>query len=200
MIWLLFLQDRLPLEVSTPARSVQGVVHLADEASIAHLVTAFAKDDISLEVKQNKLFVKLLREVEGSIDCIGASGQLYRIAVAPSAGSAPTLTLRRPRAAQDAEVPPPLQLIQAMRLGRPPEGAVVTRSSAVVAQDASIVVQLQWVYRLDDLIGFDCLLRNRSPRPIALDPSRFKDAIVVGVRDMKLAPGESTRIWLVIHE
>ena len=42
MIWLLFLQDRLPLEVSSQERSVQGVVHLADEASIAHLVTAFA--------------------------------------------------------------------------------------------------------------------------------------------------------------
>jgi hypothetical protein len=209
MIWIMMLclQDepvRMPLQVSTPAKSIQGVVELSDESSIAHLVTGFNKDDISLEVKQNRIFIKLLSEVEGSIDCVGASGRLYRIYVVPSARSVTNLALRgKPaRAREKPEVPLPLQLMRAMRLGETFEGAMISRASAVVVDDPSFVVQLQWVYKLDEFTGFVCTLRNRTQAPLRIDPSRFRgeNVLVIGVRDMKLGPGEVTRVYFVVDE
>ncbi len=201
---LLILQDdvsRMPLQVSTATRSIQGVVHLADESSVAHLVTAFNKDDLSIEVKQNKVFIKLLKDVEGSIDCIGSSGQLYRVYVLPSEKSVTQLTLKARRAASEPpELPAPLLLMRAMRLGQPLEGAVVKRSNAIVAEDLTTLVQLQWVYSMDEWVGFVCTIRNRTDRALRLDPSKFRaeGVQVVGVRDLKLGPGEVTRLYIVV--
>lgn len=208
-IWLVMLLQseeprRMPLQVSTAERSIQGVIHLVDESSIAHLITAFNKDDISIEARQNKLFIKLLKEVEGSIDCIGGSGRLYRVTVVPSARSVTLLSIKAPadRSSAAAEVPLPLQLMKAMRLGRPIEGATVARSSAILVDDPVLIVQLQWVYKLDGLTGLVCTVRNRTMETLRLDPSRFhaEGVLVVGFRDLKLGAGEVTRLLMVVRE
>jgi hypothetical protein len=201
---LLLIQDlhRLPLEVSDERRSIQSAVHLADETSVAHLVTAFNKEDISVEVKQNKVFIKLLKPVEGSIDCIGASGQLYRIHVIPAKQSVPLLTLRAPaKAAPPPELPAPLTLMRCMRLGQVQDGMDLKRSTAVLIEDPSFVIQLQWVYRWDDLTGFVCTVRNRTARVMRLDPSRFHapGILLVGARDLKLDAGQVTRLYVVVE-
>jgi hypothetical protein len=195
LLLLFCLQDRL--QVSSNA---QGVIELADEPSVAHLVTALGKDDAAIEVKQNRVFVRLLKDVEGSIDCIGASGHLYRVRVVPSQ-SAGTLSLRLPKSVRSG-LPLPLELMRAMRLGRPMDGAIVTKSSAVVAEEPEFVVQLQWVYRIDDLVGFACTLRNRSGRTLDLDLSRIRGegVLAIGARDLTLRAGEVTRLWVVVRD
>lgn len=207
MFWLLLVAQepyRLPLQVSNDQRSIQSVVHLVDETSIAHLVTAFNKDDISIEIKQNKLFIKLLKDVEGSIDCIGASGHLYRVYVAPSKQTVPLLTLRAPaRPAPPPELPMPLVLMRAMRRGQSEEGMDVKRSTAVLIEDSSFIIQLQWVYRFDEWTGFVCTVRNRTERDLRLDLSRFHapGILLVGARDLRLGAGQVTRLYMVIdHE
>jgi hypothetical protein len=196
---------RLPIQVSTPEKSVQSVIHLQDETGIAHLVTAFGKEDVSVEVKHNKVFVKLLKAVEGSLDLIGTSGRLYRVQLTLSERTLPQLALRAPavRAPVVAgEVPLPLRLIRAMRLGEELEGASISRSTAVLVDEGGIVIQLQWVYRLDDLAGYVCTVRNRTRNDVRLDPSQFRSPglAVVGVRDLKLGPGEVTRLYWIAEE
>lgn len=207
IVWVLALvaQDpcRLPVQVSNESRSIQAAVHLADEASVAHLITAFNKDDVSIEVKQNKVFVKLLKEVEGSIDCIGTSGHLYRVVVVPSKQTLPLLTLRAPAPkAPSPELPLPLVLMRAMRLGRVLDGMEIRRSTAVLIEDPSFFIQLHWVFTFDALKGFVCTFRNRTERPMRLDPSRFSGAgiLLVGVRDLELGAGQVTRLYLVVRD
>jgi hypothetical protein len=208
MIWLaaVLLQaepQRMPLQVSTDQKSVQGVIHLSDESSVAHLITAFGKDDVSIEVKDNKVFVKLLRAVEGSVDCIGASGTLYRVTLVPSPTTVPLLTLRSPPARKrpEPELPRPLQLMRSMRLGQAPEGTDVRRSTAVLVDDPTFIVQLLWVYRFDELTGYVCTLRNRSSETIRIDPSRIRapGLRVVGVKDLRLEAGQVTRLYAVVE-
>jgi hypothetical protein len=192
---------RLPVPVSAPDRSVQGVVHLVDEESIAHLVTALGKDDVSLEAQRNKLFVKLLRAVEGSVDLIGGSGRLYRVLVVPGQRTAPELSIRSPRAPAAGQLPAPLRLLRAMRVGAALDGAVVTKSDAVIHDDGTIVVQIQRVYRIEELTGYVCTVRNRGGRPVDLDPTRFRaeGVLAVGVKDYRLGAGEVTRLYVVLR-
>jgi hypothetical protein len=195
---------RLPLQVSDAARSIQAVVELADERAIAHVIMALGKDDVSLEVKDNRLFVKLLKEAEGSIDCIGSSGRLYRIQVIPSPQSVLRLKLRAPaeQGPNRAELPAPLQLVRAMRTGELPEGAVASRCDERMFGDAGIAIRGVWSVRFEGLWGFVCEVRNVSGRRQALDPSRFQGAglLVVGLRDLSLEPDRSTRLYLVFGE
>lgn len=204
-IFFLLFQDAvdLPMEVSTPERSFQSVIELPDEASIAHLVTGFAAEDVSLEIKEHRLFAKLLRAVEGSLDIIGGSGRLYRIRIRPAAKGLSHLRLPgtpgAKRSEERSELPAPLQLIRSLRVGTAPEGAITARADAPVFEGSGMTIRLEWIVRWQGLVGLVCEVRNVGRRPLTLDPSRVRGEglRVVGLQRWKLPAGETTRLFLV---
>jgi hypothetical protein len=202
--------DIVTIEValSTAKQSLTTVVEFAAEKSVSSIVQAFSKEDVSLEAKQNRLFVKLLSVVTGYVDVVGSSGALYRLMLVKAKDGHDAL-VRISQAKEEKTVvakslPQSLELIRAMRLLRIPEGGAVARASGSdsLFKLAGFDVSPLFVFELDGLKGYICRLVNRSvTESFDLDLSRFEaeSLVLVGAKDLRVAPGKETLLYFVFE-
>lgn len=190
------VEIRVP--VSSDARHPATVVSFPEE-SLEALVAGWNEGDLSVERRRENLFLKLLRRAEGDLHVLGASGTLYRLALRPADGPYDgRVTLTRPRAKPDL-APPPLELIRAMRLGRKPEDVVVLRADGLLYAGPDVAARAVYLYDGAALRGYVVRLENVSGSTVRVDPSRFagKGLVLAGAREMLLAPGAKTLLYLV---
>lgn len=190
------VEIRVP--VSTDAQHRASVVSFPEE-SLEALIAGWNEGDLSIERRRENLFIKLLRKAEGDVHVLGASGALYRLRVVPAeAGYDGHVRILPPRPSK-REVPEAVELIRAMRLGRrPPQGSVL-RSDQSLYESPEWKARTRYVYESASYRGFVVRVDNVSAVSQRLDPSRFvaRDLVLVGAREMLLAPGEKTLLYLV---
>jgi len=191
-----------PIEVRVPVsaenRHLATVVTFPEE-SLEALVAGWNENDLSIERRRENLFIKLLRNARGDLHVTGSSGSLYRLTLVPAEGAYDGhIRILAPRE-QKKSIPEPVELIRLMRLGRrPPEGTVL-RSDQPVHSSPEFSARLAFVYESNSYRGFVVRIENVSADPQRLDPSRFlsRDLVLVGAREMTLAPGQDTFLYLV---
>lgn len=190
----------LDIPLSSETRSYQCVVSLRDETSVGNVVLAFDKEALSIEIRQNRIFVKLLKEVEGFIDCIGSSGTLYRLFVRPAKGNYISfLELKLRPKPKGRTLPEPLQLIRAMRLSEVHEGITVKRMAHKVFENRELRIRALALFETEGYKGYVCEVENLSNAPLVLDPSKFqaRGLEVIGARELTIERGGKTRLYLV---
>lgn len=194
------LSDR-PVELRVPVAADDrhpATVVTFPEDGLDALVAGWAEGDLSIERRRENLFLKLLRKVEGDLHVLGGSGTLYRLSIRPAEGAYDgRVRLVLPSA--KARAPEPIELIRAMRLGRKPADGTVLRASGKVYDGPDLRASTVYVYDGRDFRGYVLRAENASGRPLRLDPSRFvgRDLVLAGAREMVLAPGASTLLYLV---
>src|SRR6185295_7947310 len=157
------------------------------------------ESDLSIERRRENLFIKLLRTVQGDVHVLGASGTLYRLTLVPADGAYDGhIRILAPRE-QKRAVPESVELVRAMRLGRRPAEGSVLRSEQVLYTSPQFSARLAYVYESTAYRGYVVRVENISVDPQRLDPSRFlsKELVLAGAREMLLAPGEKTLLYLV---
>jgi len=196
-----FLSDR-PVEIRVPvssdARHPAAVVSFPEE-SLEALVAGWNEGDLSIERRRENLFLKLLRRAEGDLHVLGASGALYRLAIRPADGAYDgRVRILPPRPAARTE-PAPLELIRAMRLGRKPDDVSVLRADGLLYAGPDVAARAAYLYDGATLRGYVIRVENVSAFTVRLDPSRFsgKRLVLAGAREMLLAPGAKTSLYLV---
>jgi hypothetical protein len=167
--------------VAAPDRHATCVVTFPEE-SIETMVAAWNELDLSIEQKKNLLFLKLLRPASGDLHVIGASGTLYRLAISPGTDS--SVRISRP-AAKSSPVPPVLDFVRSLRLGRLPPDARARRGGDAV------------LYRLGD-IEIRCKYVVEAP-DYRLDPSRLRGPglVLAGAREYLVPARGATLLYLV---
>jgi hypothetical protein len=194
------LQVELP--VSTPERSHQAAVIFEDEPAISKIVLGMDREAISVDVVENRLFLKLLRPAAGHLDCVGASGRLYRIRV--SVGERAPVDALRVRGARpvDRAAPRPVALVRMMRTGRVEEGAARARIEGAVYECREFKARGCAVYRWEGLRGYVLEIENRGAEALAIDLSRFRGEglLLAGCRELSVPPGGRTLLYLVFEE
>lgn len=182
------------------------VVVLFPEESIETVVAAWDENDLSLERKREKLFLKLLRPAEGYLDVLGGSGSHYRLYIKPAQEdhADSVLVVKRAFGKEGLRrgTPASLELMRSMRLGRAPEGGgvkKVEKVQPVMLKGQAFEFQLRYVYDTAFYRGIVMVVRNNSERVWRLDPSRYtaEGLVLVGAKEMVLAPGKSTSLYLV---
>lgn len=78
------------------------------------------------------------------------------------------------------------------------EGTVL-RSDLPITTPADWSARILYVYETTAYRGYVARVENVSAAPLRLDPSRFvaRDLVLTGAREMLLAPGEKTLLYLV---
>jgi len=190
------IEIRVPVSGDTQHRA--AVVSFPEE-SLEALVAGWNEGDLSIERRRENLFIKLLRKSQGDVHVLGGSGALYRLRIVPAEGAYDGHVRILPPKESRREVPESIDLIRAMRLGRLPVQGTVLRSDQVVYASPEWTVRVVYVYESTSYRGFVARVENVSPSPQRLDPSRFsaKDLVLLGSRDMLLAPGAKTLLYLV---
>lgn len=167
------------------------------EESIEALVAAWNEADLSIEQKKNNLFLKLLRPASGDLHVLGASGLLYRLAISPGSDAA-VRVVRPPTKA--AEVPPALEFVRALRLGRlPPDARARRGGDAVLYRMGATETRCRVVVESRGYLGYVLEVRNVGDTPHRLDPSKLRgrDLVVIGAREHVVPPKGATLLYLV---
>ena len=193
------VEVRVP--VSSDARHPAAVVSFPEE-SLEALVAGWNEGDLSIERRRENLFLKLLRRAEGDLHVLGASGTLYRLSVKPADGAYDgrvRIVAARPKAERE---PAPLELIRAMRLGRKPPETSVLRAEGPLYAGPDVAARAAYLYDASEYRGFVIRVENVSTSSVRLDPSRFSGKLLVlaGAREMLLAPGAKTLLYLVFRK
>jgi hypothetical protein len=190
------VEVRVP--VAADGRHPATVVTFPEE-TLEALVAGWAEGDLTVERRRENLFLKLLRRVEGDLHVLGGSGRLYRLSIRPADGAYDGRVRLLAAAAKAPSVPAPIELIRAMRLGRRPAEGAVLRAQGEVYAGPDLVARLAYAYDAAELRGYVIRVENRSETELRLDPSRFAGAslLLVGAREMVLAPGASTLLYAV---
>jgi hypothetical protein len=207
MIWILWsllqtepLQVSLP--VSTPESSHQAAVIFEDESAISKIILGIDRDAVSVDVVENRLFVKLLKPARGHLDCVVASGKLYRIRIITvTENPTEVLRIRAPKKPEEDPIPAPLKLARMMRTGSTPDEVRRFRLDGLVYESKEVTVRCIMLHRWNGFAGFTCRLVNRSDRPLNVDLSRFrgKGLLLAACRDLTIGPGKETRLYLVFE-
>lgn len=196
-----YATDR-PIEVRVPiSKEAQhrATVVTFPEESLEALVAAWNENDLTIERRREKLFLKLLKKAQGDVHVLGGSGALYRLTVVPSDGVYDGhVRILAPRESK-REVPESVELVRAMRLGRRPASGTVLKAEQPLYQTPELSSTMAWVYESDAYRGFVVRVENRSGAAQRLDPSRFsaKTLVLAGAREMLLEPGAATLLYLV---
>lgn len=189
------VEIRVP--VSTDARHVSTVVSFPED-SLEALVAGWNEEDLSLERRRDRLFVKLLRKAEGDLHVVGASGTLYRLYIRPADEDYDAhVRIVRPTAERSRLTS--IDLIRAMRISQVPEGVTARSGSGVVYRSPEMVLSARYVYDADFHRGYVLALDNGTASPLLLDLSRFSgDGLdLVGARDLRVEPQGSTLLYFV---
>lgn len=210
---LAFLQEARTREVAFTDRPIEILVSVAGDArhvstvvsfpeeSLEALVAGWNEEDLSLERRRDRLFVKLLRRAEGDLHVLGASGTLYRLYVRP-AERVFDGHVRVTRPAKEASRPGAVDLLRAMRTARPPEGTAVRRCSGVVHRGARATLTARYVYDTDFHRGYVLELENTAAEAMRVDLSRFsgEGLELVGARSLVVEAGGRTQVYLVFQK
>ncbi|HKS16606.1 MAG TPA: hypothetical protein VJU16_04785 [Planctomycetota bacterium] len=182
--------------VASADRHATCVVSFPEE-SIEAMVAAWNEADLSIELKKNLLFLKLLRPATGDLHVLGASGTLYRLAIAPGTDSSIRISRPQPRT---AETPPALEFVRALRLGRlPPDARARRGGDAVLFRIGSTEMRCKIVVETTAYVGCILEVRNVGDAAARIDPSKLRGPglILVGARDHAVPPKGSTLLYLV---
>jgi hypothetical protein len=193
---------------SSPGKSATCAIELEGESDVKSIVQAFNREEISIESRANRIFVKLLKDASGHLDVIGSSGTLYRFFLTAVDGGAGTEFVSvRPEAPKieektQKELPQSLMLVRAMRVLKVPEGVTVrgaAQQDALVYRARGVEMSLLYSYESTRLTGYVCRLSNTSEESLHLDLSRFQaeKLILIGAKDLVVAPGAATLVYLV---
>jgi len=191
-----------PLEIRVPVSSDaqhRATVLTFPEESLEALVAGWNEGELSLERRRENLFLKLLKKAQGDVHVLGASGALYRLTVVPAGDTYDGhVRILAPRESK-REASEAVDLIRAMRLGRRPLQGGVLRGDQQLYTSAEWTARAAYVYESQAYRGFVVRVENVSAKPVRLDPSRFvsRDLVLIGAREMMLAPGEKTLLYLV---
>lgn len=188
----------LRVPVSTESEHRATVVTFPEE-SLEALVSGWNEGDLSIERRRENLFIKLLRKSQGDLQVLGASGALYRFAVVAADGAYDGHVRILPPREPKRSTPEPVELIRAMRLGRRPAEGTVLRAEQPLLMTAELSAKVIYVYESAAYRGFVVRIENPTGLAQRLDPSRFqsKDLVLAGAREMLVAPGEKTLLYLV---
>ena len=132
---LVVLQEARTRDVPLAERPVEIVVPVAGDAkhvgtvvsfpedSVEAIVAGWNEEDLSLERRGDRIFLKLLRRAEGDLHVVGSSGTLYRLYVRPADGAYDGhVRILRPEKKATAGSTA-IDLVRAMRRGRATDGA-----------------------------------------------------------------------------
>ena len=177
----------------------RATVITSPEEYLEALVSGSIEDELSIERRKNRLFLKLLKTASGDVPVIGTSGTVYRLSILPADDEYDgEVRILLPRSTEE-ELPASLKLLQAMRRGRrPPEGRVFSANKRFPFS-ASMDARITFVYEVDAYRGFVIRVSNITRISQRLDPSRFtgRNLVVAGAREMLLEPDEVTLLYLV---
>lgn len=210
LVCCLFGQEGRVREVAFTERTVEIAVPLSGESrhvstvvsfpedSLEALVAGWNEDDLSLERRQDRLFIKLLRKAEGDLHVVGASGTLYRLYVRPADGVYDA-HVRIVRPAAERSRPGSIDLIRSMRVAQVPPGLTARRASGRIHRGPGTVLTARYVYDSDFHRGYVLSLENVSAEPLQIDLSRYsgEGLDLVGARDLRVEPGAETLLYLV---
>jgi hypothetical protein len=211
------VQVRVP--VATDSHEVMSAIAFP-ESGIQAAITGWGQNTLTAIQKGSFLFLRLSRKSEGQLSVIGESGThylLYLEAVDPQDPERYDAYVKivRPSAKSPAgegklSAPAPdrgkpkgaLELVRAMRMGEPREGARVLRAKGETLYSGyDIELRLLFVYEESSMIGRIYEVRNLSGRKLALDASRFRAAqdvlILSGLRENVIPPGGVSRLYTV---
>jgi hypothetical protein len=188
----------LRVPVSSEARHPATVVTFPEE-TLEALVAGWNEGDLSVERRRENLFLKLLRRAEGDLHVLGGSGALYRLSIKPADGAYDGRVRIVAGPSAPEREPAPLELIRAMRLARKPETATVLRADGLLYRGSDLSASAVYVYDAEALRGYVVRVRNVSTSSVRVDPSRFTGPklVLAGAREMLLAPGATTLVYLV---
>lgn len=188
----------LRVPVSTPEEHRATVVTFP-ETSLEALVAGWKEEDLSVERRDENLFIKLLRATRGDLHVLGRSGTLYRLSVRPAEGAYDGRVRIRLLREKGWRVPEPIELIRAMRRGRRPGGMAVLRADQKLPLGPGLDARTRWVYDAGAYRGYVVAVTNVSPESKRLDASRFmaEQLVLVGAREWVLEPGAQTALYLV---
>jgi hypothetical protein len=168
------------------------------EESLEALIAGWDENDLSLERRRDRLFVKLLRRAEGNLDVLGASGTLYRLYLRPSDGPFDghvlILGVRKEKTEIDS-----LELIRQMRLGQTPEWCHTRKASGILYRNETMVLSARYIYETEFHRGFVIVLENISEESLRLDLSRIcgEGLDLVGSKDLVMDAKGRTILYLV---
>ncbi len=169
------------------------------EDSIEAIVASWNEGDISLERRRDRLFVKLLRKVEGDLHVVGSSGTLYRLYLRPAAKEVDGhVRIVKPASEKRAAITS-LELVRAMRRGAAPDWASVQSGETPLGSAGGCDYIGRYVYEATHYVGFVVELKNKADGTRRVDPSRFvaKGLVLVGARETVVEAGKSTLLYLV---
>ncbi len=194
-----------PVEILVPVAGESkhvGTVVSFPEDSVEAIVAGWNEEDLSLERRRDRVFLKLLRRAEGDLHVLGSSGTLYRLYLRPAddAYDGHVRILRPEKKTPSGETA--IDLIRAMRKGRGTEGTIVRRTSGVLHRSASACLIPRYVYDTDLHRGYVVALENLGDGPLRVDLSKFsgKGLDLVGAREMVVEPKKNTLLYLVYRK
>ncbi len=207
---LVLLQEERTREVLYVEKTVEILAPVAGEArhrstvvsfpeeSLEALVVGWNEEDLSVERRRDRLFVKLLRRAEGDLHVLGASGTLYRLYVRP-AEKVFDGHVRIVLPGGDASRPTSVDLLRAMRRGKVPAGVTVRRASGRVYEGERFALSSRYVYDGESYRGYVLVLENRTREPLRLDLSRFsgEGLDLVGATSLVVESEGRTRVYFV---
>jgi hypothetical protein len=207
---------RIRVPVAQPDRELMTTLAFPEER-IETAITGWPEGSITATARRGLLFLRLPKKADGHLSVIGGSGTHYLLYLEgvekpeggffdayvkvrrenPSSPKGPPAAMKgRPRPVGS------LELIQAMRTGDWPEGAVIVRAKREVAQRTDrIELRLLYVYMLGSYVGRVYELENLTLSRLPIDASRFraKEEVLIasGLRENVLGPREATRLYAV---
>lgn len=210
---------RVRVPVATPAREVLSAVAFP-ETGIQAAITGWGPNTLTAIQKGNFLFLRLSQKTEGQLSAIGESGTHYLLYLEAADPQDPAsydayVKITRPnndpakaaaKAHEGTRNPGKprgaLELIRAMRMGEPREGARILRAKGELLYSGyDIEIRLLYVYEESSYIGRIYDVRNLSARKLALDASRFRAAegalVLSALRENVIPPGGVSRLYTV---
>ncbi len=219
-----FWKEGVPIRVRVPLATESHEVMSAvafPETGIQAAVTGWGQNTLTAIQKGSFLFLRLSRKSEGQLNVIGESGTHYLLYLEPAQPQDPNaydafIKIVRPAGGDGLKTAPKarestpdrgkprgaLELIRAMRMGEPREGARILRAKGETLYSGyDIELRLLFVYEESSTVGRIYEVRNLSGRKLALDASRFRPAegtlILSALRENMVPPGGVSRLYTV---
>jgi len=212
IVLLVLLQEAGTREVPYTDRAIEVVVPVAGdgkhratvvsfpEEALEALVVGWNEEDLSVERRRDRLFLKLLRRSEGDLHVVGASGTLYRLFIRPAErewdGHVRISRLESKKKKKDSTA---FDLIRGMRSRRLLDGTQVRKASALLYGDSQSIWTVRIVYDAPSYRGYVLEVENLGKEPLRVEPQKLsgEGLELVGTRQMVIDPNRSTWVYLV---
>ncbi|HEV3029194.1 MAG TPA: type-F conjugative transfer system secretin TraK, partial [Planctomycetota bacterium] len=161
-------------------------------------------------------FLRMAKRSEGQLNVIGGSGTHYLLFLQGTEAEDPAaydayLKIRKKEPAAAGDWPPKrpvrrpsgaVELLQAMRVGRRPEGVKILRAKRELALESpTLEIRLLYVYDGASYRGYLYEVKNLSPIRQAVDASQLRGngpaLVLSSFRENVLEPGAVTRLYAI---